>query len=317
MAWKVAFLACASWCAAGQVNITPRAAPVPNREAQGAAGALLTVDASLVLIPTHVTNVMGGPVTDLTKENFRLFENGVEQTITQFWREDAPVSIAVLFDKSGSMRNKVHKTSEALESFFHTANPNDEFLLIEFNERAKVTVPFTRDAGLLLAEIARVRPFGMTSLLDAMRLAMAELKRASHPRKAVVIISDGGENWSRHNFREIRRNLAEAGIQVYSLGVFDENFAKHPAEERNGPQMLRNLAAETGVRAADLGDLSELASINERVSLSLRSQYMLGYSPRDAARDGSYRHVKVQISQVERSNGLHIDYRLGYYAPDR
>jgi Ca-activated chloride channel family protein len=317
MAWKVAFLFWASWCAAGQVHITPREVPFPDPEAHAPPGALLTADASLVLIPAHVTNGMGGPVIDLTKENFRLFENGVEQTITQFWREDAPVSVAVLFDKSGSMKNKVHKTSEALESFFRTANPDDEFLLIEFNEHAKVTVPFTRDAGLLLAEIARLRPFGMTSLLDAMRLSMTELSRARHPRKAVVIISDGGENWSRHNFREIRRSLAEAGIQVYSLGVFDENFHKHPPEERNGPQMLQTLAAETGVRTADIGDLSELASINERLSTSMRSQYVLGYSPREAARDGSYRHVTVQVSHVERSNGLHIDYRQGYYAPDR
>jgi Ca-activated chloride channel family protein len=285
--------------------------------------ALLTVDASLVLIPAHVTNAMGGPVVDLQREDFRLYENNVEQTITQFWREDAPVSVAVLFDKSGSMKNKMYATSRTLESFFHTSNGGDEFLLIEFNERAKVTVPFTSDTDLLLAQIKRVRPFGMTSLFDALRLSIAEMKRARHPRKAVLIISDGGENWSRHNFREIRNSLAEAGVQVYSLGVFDRNFSyKHPVEERNGPQMLNILAAQTGVRGVSVDDLNDLPAISRRVSLALRSQYMLGYAPTDPTRDGRYRHVKVQVETVrveahEAVNRLHIDYRRGYYAPSR
>jgi len=292
------------------VNIVPRARPSADVHP-----ATLRVDASLVLIPARVTNPLGLPVIGLTRDAFHVFENGVEQTITDFAQDNAPISIGVLFDKSGSMKNKAQKAAQSLSSFFYTANAEDEFFLVEFNERARVTVPFTRDPGVITDQILRTRPSGMTCLLDAMKLALAQIKKGHHQRKAIVIISDGGENWSRHNFVEIRNGLQEAGVQVYAMGIFDTNVTtKHPAEERNGPDLLDRLAAETGGRQFPVHNLDELPAISARISRELRSQYVLGYSPGDPTRDGKYRRVKLTLALPD-AGQLHVDYRQGYFAP--
>jgi VWFA-related protein len=138
----------------------------------------IRVDTSLVLVPAQVTNLFGTPITDLRKEDFKVFEDGVEQPITNFSMEDAPLSIGLLFDISGSMRNKIKKSTEAAAEFFKTSNPEDEFFLIEFSDRPKLTVPFTTDSGEVYDRIAHAKPFGRTSLLDAIHMAMLEMKHA-------------------------------------------------------------------------------------------------------------------------------------------
>src|SRR5271165_1926868 len=158
----------------------------------------LRVDSSLVLIPVHVTNAIGTPVTDLTPENFRILEENREQKITVFAKDDAPVSIGLLLDSSGSMQNKMKRASEAAATFFKTSNDQDEYFLIEFNEKPKLTVPFTFDSDLVYRRITRSHPFGRTSLLDAIHMAMVNMKSARTLRKAIVIFSDGGDNRSRH-----------------------------------------------------------------------------------------------------------------------
>ena len=166
--------------------LEPRAHLTAKAEAMPRAD--LTVDVPLVLIPVHVTNPRGASVTDLAKTNFHLYEDGVEQKITHFASEDAPLSVGFLFDASGSMRNKLRKSSEAAAAFLRTANAEDEFFLIEFNERPRLMIPFTQNAEAIYRHIARIKAMGQTSLLDAIHLAIDQMKNAKNLRKAIVLV---------------------------------------------------------------------------------------------------------------------------------
>ncbi len=317
--------ACAFWCCGALAFQAPAvnvAASVPHpfkldasADASRVPEAILRVDSSLVLIPAHVTTAEGTSVTDLTEDRFQLFEDGVEQKITHFSRDDAPISIGLLLDTSGSMENKMRKSSVAASRFMKTANAGDEFFLVEFNEKPKLTVPFTPDSGLIFQRIARTRPFGRTSLLDAIHLAMVQMKNAKNLRKAIVILSDGGDNRSRFTASEIKNDMLESDVQLYAMGVFDvDDLRKHPIEEQNGPVLLDQLAEQTGGRLFTVGDLNELESISARISSELRNEYLLGYSPTNDSRDGKYRRVKLILNAPDMPN-LRTYYRHGYHAP--
>jgi VWFA-related protein len=292
------------------MQLKPSAGPVLVPEAR------LRVDSSLALIPVHVTTAAGTSVTNLAKDQFRLFEDGVEQKVTHFSKDDAPLSIGLLFDTSGSMVNKIRKSSEAAATFFKTANPDDEFFLVEFNDRPKLTVPFTPDSDLIYRRIAHTRPYGRTSLLDAIHLAMLQMKSARNLRKAIVIVSDGGDNRSRFTSSEIKNAMLESDVQLYAMGIFDlEDMHKHPQEEQNGPQLLDELAEQTGGRLYTVDKVDDLDSISARISNELRNEYLLGYSPNDDSRDGKYRRVKVKLDMPDGTPDLRVYYRHGYYAP--
>ncbi len=199
----------------------------------------LRVDSSLVLIPAQVTTREGSPIMDLKRKDFRIYEDGAEQEISYFAKDDAPVSVGLLLDSSGSMRNKKQKSSEAAAAFFRTANTEDEFFLIEFDERPRLAVPFTKDIDLLYNEISHTKPYGRTSLFDAIHMALGVMKEASHERKALVILSDGGDNRSRRTFTAIKGDVLEADVQLYAMGIFDPSGASHNSrEEAEGPRKL-------------------------------------------------------------------------------
>ena len=271
----------------------------------------LRVDVPLALIPVHVTTDLGASVMNLKQENFRIFEDGVEQKITNFSSEDAPVSIGLLFDSSGSMRNKIRKSAEAAAAFFRTANTDDEFFLVEFNERAKLAVPFTRDANLIYQHIMRTKPLGRTSLLDAIHMALTQMKAAKNLRKAIVILSDGGDNRSRYTESEIKSAMREADVQVYALGIYDpDGQPKRTPEEKNGPKLLGELAQQTGGRDFTIHNLEDLPTVCERIGNELRNQYVIGYAPANDE-DTGYRHVKVTVSASDMPP-LHVYHRQGY-----
>jgi Ca-activated chloride channel homolog len=295
------------------VLIQPRERP--RAASPGAAKPLLRIDSSLVLIPAHVTNAVGAVVCGLKAENFRILEDRVEQTISGVLTEDAPVSIGLLFDASGSMRTKMKKAAEAAASFFRTTNTQDEFFLIEFNDRARLMSRFTSDSDELYQQIAHARPTGRTTLIDAIFLGAAQMKKARHLRKALVILSDGGDNWSRRSAREVRAELIESDVQVYAMGLFDSELtAKHPEEERNGPKLLDELTELTGGRHYPVPTLDQLPEISARIGRELRNQYVLGYYSTNPEKDGKYRQVVVRLV-APNARELHMNYRRGYYAP--
>jgi len=286
----------------------------------------LRVDASLAVIPVHVSTVQGNPVTDLTRDKFRLFESQgggrVEQKITYFGAEDTPVSIGLLLDTSGSMRNKIHESAEAAQALFKTANADDEFFLVEFNDRPKLAVGFTADSEELQRHIAHTRPIGRTSLLDAIHMGLVEMKRARHQRKALVILSDGGDNHSRYSAAEIQRAVAESEVEIYAMGIFDpglldqDDGRKLPAEERRGPNLLDLLADSTGGKHFPVARLADLPRIAETIGNQLRSEYVLGYSPAQTARDGKYHRVTVELvpaATEPQTAPLRVNYRRGFY----
>jgi Ca-activated chloride channel homolog len=297
-----------------RVTIATRIAAKPATEL---APAHLRVDTSLVLVPVHVTNPLGFSVTDLNKSNFQLFEDNVEQTITHFAKDDAPLSIGLVFDASASMHNKLHKSSEAAAAFFKTANREDEFFLVEFNERPRLAIPFTFDSDQLYNHIVHTKTTGRTSLLDAIHMAILQMKKAANSRKAIVIVSDGGDNCSRFSVGQIRNALVESDVQVYAMGIFDilDSPKKRPKEEVNGPGLLSELAELSGGRHYPIDDLNDLPQISERIGLELRNQYVLGYSPANLERDGKYRKIQLMLAPPAGMPTLRTQYRRGYYAP--
>jgi Ca-activated chloride channel family protein len=295
------------------IFIQPRERPAPP--APAGVKPLLRIDSSLVLIPVHVTDPIGKPVVGLKAENFHIFEDRIEQQIATILTEEAPVSIGFLFDASGSMRSKMKKASEAAAAFFRTTNPEDEFFLIQFNDRARLMEPFTRDSEQVYQQIAHARPTGRTTLLDAIYMATGQMKKARHLRKALVILSDGGDNWSRRSAREIRSALIESDVQVYAMGIFDADLSvKHPAEEKNGPQLLDEITELTGGRHYPVPSIDQLPEISEKIGRELRSQYVLGYYPTNPETDAKYRQVVVKLD-APNARDLRLYYRRGYYAP--
>jgi Ca-activated chloride channel family protein len=276
----------------------------------------LRVDASLVLVPVHATSRIGAPIVDLTEANFRVSEDGVEQKIAYFSKQDAPLSVGLVFDSSGSMTNKIRKSAEAAAAFFKTANAGDEFFLVEFGERPKLMMPFTLDSDQIYRKIVQSRPFGRTSLIDAIHLALVQMKNARNARKAIVILSDGGDNRSRLTRGEIKGALVESDVQMYAMGIFDrDGAAKHTREEENGPRLLDELAAQTGGRVYPVDNLNDLESISSTLGNALRSEYLLGYVPSSQSHDGKYRQIKVNLVVSAAMPALNVSYRQGYYAP--
>jgi len=279
-------------------------APLPGQPT------VIRSDASLVLIPAHVTNANGAIVANLTKSDFQITDDNIPQTITHFSMDDAPASIGLVYDCSGSMRDKMHQSAAAANAFFHTANPDDEFFLVEFGDRAKLAIPFSFDPDDILSKIAGTKPFGRTALLDALQVAMAHMKTARNLRKALVILSDGGDNQSRHNRRQIKSALLEADVQVYAMGLFSGDAKKRSAEEKRGPELLDELTVQTGGKLYPVVDLDELPGISQRIGNDVRTQYVIGYSPANSQRDGKYHRVKVTVATPT----LRAYYRPGYYS---
>ncbi len=292
------------------VSIAPRARP--GLPAASAPEVHLRVDASLVLVPVHATSERGTSVTDLLKENFRLYEDGVEQRVSYFSQQDSPVSVGLVFDSSGSMANKIRESADAAAAFFKTANTGDEFFLVEFGEKPKLMMPFTLDSDQIYRQIARTKAFGRTSLIDAIHLALVQMKNARNSRKAIVLLSDGGDNRSRLTREEIKSALLESEIQVYAMGLFDS--LKHTPEEKNGPQLLDELAVQSGGRLFTVDRIDDLDTVSATIGTALRNEYLLGYVPSNPSRDGKYRHVKVSIVSPQ-VPALNVSYRQGYYAP--
>jgi Ca-activated chloride channel family protein len=276
----------------------------------------LRVDTTLVQINVTVTDPLNRFVTGLEKEHIRLFEDKVEQKIRDFSSEDAPLSIGLVFDTSGSMGPKLQKSRQAAVQFFKTANPEDEFFLVEFSDRPELVVPFTADTDEIQNRLDFTQSKGKTALLDGVYLAMNQMKKARNPRKAILIISDGGDNNSRYTESEIKNAVREADVQIYGIGIFEPIGSRgRTLEESMGPGMLSEVAELTGGRSYNVENLNELADIAAKIGIELRNQYVLYYSSTNQIRDGKYRHVNVKLVQPRGLPPLKAFFRLGYYAP--
>jgi VWFA-related protein len=298
------------------VLTTPRARAGPAPENILDRRADIRVDKQMVLVPVAVTTPTGQYVTGLDKENFKIFENNVEQQIESFTSEDAPMSVGVVFDTSGSMGNKLQRSRQAVAEFMKSANPEDEFLLVQFNDQAELTVHFTPNTEQIQNRLMFVQSRGRTALLDGVYMAMNEMKKARNPRKAILIISDGGDNSSRYTQSEVRNFVREADVQIYAIGIFESAGARgRTPEEADGPDLLRDLAEQTGGRDFEVDNIGEMPDVAAKIGLELRNQYMLGYSPKNKDRDGKFRRIQVKLVKTQGLGQISPRWRLGYYAP--
>jgi Ca-activated chloride channel family protein len=270
-------------------------------------------DVDLVLVPVSVTDPMNRLVTGLEKDNFQLSDNGQPQEIRHFSSEDAPISLGVIFDISGSMSNKIDKSRDAVVEFFRTANPQDEFFLITFSEKPELLADFTQSIEDIQSRLVYAQPKGRTALLDAIYLGMTRMRKARYEKKALLIISDGGDNHSRYTEGEIKSMVKESDVQIYGIGLYDRDFKT--AEEREGPELLSEVTEVTGGRTFAIGSANELADVATKIGIELRNQYVLGYRPTNSARDGKWRKIKVKLNPPKGLPPLHVYAKTGYYAP--
>jgi Ca-activated chloride channel homolog len=297
-----------------KVSVDPRARPA----AATASGPRtdIRVDTTVVLIPVTVTDPLNRFVTGLEKEHFKLFEDKVEQQIAYFASEDAPLSIGLVFDTSGSMGSKLGKSRVAVAQFFKTANPEDEFFLVTFNDRPELIQDFTTNLDEIQNKLIFTQAKGRTALLDSVLLAINKMKKARNPRKALLIISDGGDNSSRYTESEIKKVVREADVQIYAIGIFEPVMSRgRSAEELNGPGLLSELSEQTGGRHFAVENINELPDVAAKIGIELRNQYVLGYSPINKERDGKYRKVLVKLTPPKRMPPLRAFFRQGYYSP--
>ena len=275
----------------------------------------LHVESTLVVIPVTVTDSSNRFVLSLDKDNFSLFEDGVKQRISQFAGEDVPISIGLLVDVSGSMGAKLAISQKAVAEFLKTMNAGDEAFLIEFGDHVDLSLGFTQDANAIEDKLSTVQSQGLTALLDAVHLGLDQMKKAKNPRKALLIISDGGDNHSRYTATEIRENVREADVQIYSMGVFEPVLLPGlTGAEISGPQLLAEISEQTGGRAFPARSFNALPSIAKRIGIELRNEYILAYSPSNANRDGKYRKVQVNLQAPPGLTDLKARWRSGYYA---
>lgn len=279
--------------------------------------ARFTLDTTLVLIPVTVTDSTNRFVLGLHKEDFRLYEDGAEQTIANFSGEDAPLSVGLVFDTSGSMLDKLRTSRRAAIQFLRTMNAQDEAFLIEFGDQASLTVGFTSQLDEIQTKLTAAQPGGLTAMLDGAQLALHEMQKAKNPRKAIVIISDGGDNNSRYTAKEIESLVREADVQVYAMGVFQPSIFTGLKDDVNGARLLSQLSEQTGGRAFSASDANDLPSVAARIAIELRNQYVLAYHSKNHTNDGKYRKVEVKVTPPPGILNLKAHWRLGYYAPSK
>jgi Ca-activated chloride channel family protein len=276
----------------------------------------LHMDVDLAVVNVTVTDPYNRLVTGLDPDNFRVYEDSIEQEVVTFSSEDVPISIGVIFDFSGSMANKISKAREAAVQFFKTANPQDEFFLVSFNERAELTSSFTNSVEDLQSRMMLTAPKGRTALLDAIYLGLSQMRGARNAKRALLILSDGGDNHSRYNESDIKRLVKEADTQLYAIGIFDPlGYRNRTAEELNGPSLLSELTEMTGGRVFAVENLNELPDIASKIGMELRNQYVLGYRPSNKAHDARWRKIKIKLRAPKGLPPLNVYSKTGYYAP--
>jgi Ca-activated chloride channel homolog len=318
----LAFFACiASTCLAQTKTPVPgyRLADDVRHDTPGIAikpGKMIKRDVDLALVNVTVTDPYNRLVTGLDPDNFRVYEDNVEQEIASFSEEDVPISIGVIFDLSGSMSNKIGKSRDAAIQFFKTANPQDEFFLVTFNDRAELTSNFTNNVEDLQSSLMMSPPKGRTALLDAIYLGLSEMRGARNAKRALLIISDGGDNHSRYNESDIKRLVREADTQIYAIGIFDPlGYRNRTPEELNGPSLLSDICDMTGGRVFPVERIEDLPDIATKISMELRNQYVLGYHPSNKAHDARWRKIKVKLRPPKGLPPLSVYAKTGYYAP--
>jgi Ca-activated chloride channel family protein len=275
----------------------------------------LRVHVSVVLVPVVVADSMNHPILGLEKQNFVLSENDEREEIQYFSAEDSPISVGLLVDVSKSMTDKVDAEREAVSEFFKNANPEDDYFVVAFSTRPQMLTDVTQSIGTIESKLGAVVPNGSTAMLDAISEAMTRLRSAKYKRRALLIISDGGDNSSHHKYREIKSLVRDSDVEVYAIGLFDTAFFK-TYEEFMGKKWLSEITDATGGRTVTIDNVSKMGEAAAAVSTEMRSQYVLGYRPSNTLTDGKRRQIKVRVINPSTNDAqLQAYYKRGYVIP--
>jgi len=284
-----------------------------KREMAYSNASIIHKNVDLVMVPVTVTDQRDRTVTGLDQNNFRLFDGKQQQTIKHFSSEDAPVSLGIVLDLSSSMSKKLDTARQAVSEFCKAANPLDEFFMVTFADRPELALDFTKEPEDIQRKLAFTAAKGRTALLDAVYLSLKQMHQAQYQKRALLIISDGGDNRSRFTESEIRSMVKEADVEIYSIGIFDSGSTVQ--EEINGPALLEEIAGLTGGRAFAIDNVNLLPALAIRVGTELRNQYMLAYKPDESQRNGKWHKIKIKLSVPNSLWPLWIHAKSGYYAP--
>lgn len=318
-------LLCCAFCTSQQasaqssddVHIAPRQAPPGTTGDPGLRTRPMRVDVNLVLVPVTVIDSLNHPVLNLQARDFTLYEGGVTQQIRYFSREDAPISVGLVLDCSASMKNKIEYEYQALEQFFSNANAQDEYFAVTVSDKPRLIASGSDSVETLEARLGNSAPQGRTALFDAIYLAVTKLRSARYQRRALLIISDGGDNTSRYTRSEVKDLIEEADVLTYAIGIFDEEPMPllKTIEERMGRDWLSELTDASGGRTIAADDRRRIPEIAALVSRELRSEYLLGYRPSNTVNDGTWRKIRVKVIQPSGSIRLQVHFKEGYHAP--
>jgi Ca-activated chloride channel homolog len=259
----------------------------------------INVDVDIVLINATVTMPDGRYVANLDKKNFQLWEDRVEQKIDYFSSEDVPLSVGIIFDASGSMSPYLAMARSAAVTFLRMGNRTDEYFLVEFNDKPKITVDFTSDISKLQNKLLFIPAKGLTALYDALYVGMDTVRQGSHPKKALLVITDGEENHSRYSFNNVRDFVREQSVQIYAIGP-------------DAP--LSSLTELTGGRSFD-ASFRDLEDICMKIGVELKNQYIIGYRSTNESKDGRWRKVELKVNPPRGLPRLSVRGKSGYYAP--
>jgi Ca-activated chloride channel family protein len=313
------WLACATLTFAqsslDEVHVNPLPSPKlqQNRDVTYADAPIIRKNVDLVMVPVTVTDQRDRIVTGLDQANFRLFDGKQQQAIKHFSSEDAPVSMGIVLDLSSSMSKKIDWARQAVMEFCKAANPLDEFFMVTFADRPELALDFTKQPDDIQRRLAFTNAQGRTALLDAVYLSLNQMRHAQYEKRALLIISDGGDNRSRYTESEIRSMVKEADVEIYSIGIFDSG--SQAPEELNGPILLEEIAELTGGRSFAIDNVNLLPALAVRVGAELRNQYMLAYKPDDSQRNGKWHKIKIKLTVPNSLWPLWIHAKPGYYAP--
>jgi Ca-activated chloride channel homolog len=271
----------------------------------------LNLDVDLVLVNATVTeSARNRPVRGLEKKDFQVWEDKVEQKISYFSSEDVPVSVGIIFDISGSMKDKIGSAQRAAATFFKSGTRDDEYFEIQFADRPQIASDFTTDITKLQGRLLNTPTKGSTALYDAVYLGLNKLKESNNPKKALLLITDGEDNRSRYSFSNVRDFIREQDVQMYAIGILD------PATGA-GRDALAQLTDITGGRAFFPNSAFEMSDICKKIAAELKNQYVIGYRSTNTAKDGLWRKIRVKVSTPKGKDiaALGVRFKQGYFAP--
>ena len=301
------------------IHVVPRLSPsmantlASTKLAEDTGLHVLKTDVKLVLVPVVVTDPRERLVSGLQADNFQVFDGKKPQEIRHFSSEDLPVSVGIILDASGSMRDKMQRVREAVHQFCEGANLQDEFFMIAFADEPRLAADFTSSSQDIEKELLFTQPKGRTALLDAIYMGLRKMKDAKYGKKALLIISDGGDNHSRYSERDVRAVAKESDVMIYGIGTFDRYVPT--IEESRGPALLSEIAESTGGQAFTLQNEVELPVVARHIGRELRTQYVLGYRPDQMPHDGKWHKIQVRLRLPRKFSLLRAHARPGYYAP--